>query len=528
MKIDLAGMLLQQRAELDRLRNEEIRNLKLSWEGEKIAHALKLKELEEQIRIQERKATEERIERTRAVHELGEELEQRKAELEKVTAAHQRLKANERELREDYQSLTVEYDGLKEDMRASEEEFASQINALKQIIFQKEQQASTWEEKYSDKCEESSKSQAEAEEIRERVATLTSEVNTLKDEKRQLEQDVSDLEHDFGVLSRMLDSEKAERRMEVKQLQLTIREQQERLGEQQERLAAIDESLAAATEREGTLQACARSAEADRDRALAALARLRAEVNVWLLDAICLRFDKAVDFDYDGHVPIEESDAEHIRYTEHKDLYYLIRILADDGYEYHGSDARVEVSRLTFLAGLNDLNRSTPRPETSGGGGEEAPGVTLADSEKFNVEEERGGTSAAPSARSGGSRAVASAARSRASSAQLTGRRPETPVQRPSTGGGEIGASAEDFERLREAHSGCEERIREWKAKCIALAQRLERVETELAVPRPADVEKIRQLEGQVKALVWALKEAAGSKEAGTPLPPMRRTSKIV
>jgi hypothetical protein len=82
-------------------------------------------------------------------------------------------------------------------------------------------------------------------------------------------------------------------------------------------------------------------------------------------------------------------------------------------------------------------------------------------------------------------------------------------------------------------HGGCEDRIREWRAKCIALAQRLERAETDLGMPRPADVEKIRQLEGQVKALVWALKEVpSGGKVAAAPaalagpLPYLRRSSK--
>jgi hypothetical protein len=39
----------------------------------------------------------------------------------------------------------------------------------------------------------------------------------------------------------------------------------------------------------------------------------------------------------------------------------------------------------------------------------------------------------------------------------------------------------------------------EWRAKCISLAQRLEKTEAEIPNPRPQDVEQIKQLESQVR-----------------------------
>jgi chromosome segregation ATPase len=153
-EIALRTNLLQQRSVLDQQRNEEIEALQKGWEKEKLDHAQQIKDLMYEIKVQERKATEERVERTCAIRDLTEELEANKAEFEKLNAAHKRLKANEREVREDYQALTIEFDALKEDMRASEEELSSQVDALKQIIFQKEQQASSWEQKYNEKCEE--------------------------------------------------------------------------------------------------------------------------------------------------------------------------------------------------------------------------------------------------------------------------------------------------------------------------------------------------------------------------------------
>jgi hypothetical protein len=41
---------------------------------------------------------------------------------------------------------------------------------------------------------------------------------------------------------------------------------------------------------------------------------------------------------------------------------------------------------------------------------------------------------------------------------------------------------------------------REWRDKCVALAQRLEATEAELRLPRPADAARIRQLEDQARA----------------------------
>ena len=509
--------------------------LRHSWDGEKLAHSIKVKELEDNLKIQERRAAEERVERTCAVRDLTEELDMLKADFEKLNAAHKRLKANEREVRDDYQALTAEFDALKEEMRSMEDDFTSQISALKQIIFQKEQQASSWEEKFSQKCEELNGFQAEIEENRDRVNTLTKAVNNLTDEKKQLEQDVSDLEHDFGVLSRMLDTEKAERRKDVKQLHQTVRDQQERLGEQEERISALEEAASQAGSRVDALDSATQQLGEQRDAMAATLARLRAEVTVWLLDAICLRFDKPVDFDFDGSSPIEESDAEHIHYTEHKDLYYLIRILALDGFEYRGSAARIEVSGLTFLAGLN---KSTPRPvsapmQDGGDFGE-------ANSERTATDKEPD-SSGVPSARSSSAGTLRGANETMRLGGNDTagflpdhtsghaGNRPASGHEghRPSTGG----RPPDDYERLREAHAGCEERLREWRAKCISLAQRLEKAEGDLGMPRPADVEKIRQLEGQVKALVWALKETTVSKEgavqSGGHLPALRRTSRI-
>ena len=40
--------------------------------------------------------------------------------------------------------------------------------------------------------------------------------------------------------------------------------------------------------------------------------------------------------------------------------------------------------------------------------------------------------------------------------------------------------------------------LQEWRAKCISLAQRLEKTEAEIPNPRPQDVEEIKQLESQV------------------------------
>ena len=63
-----------------------------------------------------------------------------------------------------------------------------------------------------------------------------------------------------------------------------------------------------------------------------------------------------------------------------------------------------------------------------------------------------------------------------------------------------------------DAAEKCNRLQAEWRAKCISLAQRLERTEAEIPNPRAQDVAQIKDLEGQVRSLMAALNSAAKEK----------------
>jgi hypothetical protein len=463
---------------------------------------------------------------------LKEELDGRvqRAEAE-MTKKTEQMKKAELQLKLTTQSLTTEIDQLKVDLNNSTEECNELMRdngkkteekmALQEELEEARREFLTMESRKNEEVKDLRKAiNKAADDARKREAKLLERVENYKKEAMQaktglltaqaeaskMTQERDALRLEIGELHETLESERqfweaelSEKVAEIAGLQSDLKAATEKLAKFAMQIAEVEDTCS--TQRAQLEEAGKRLEEAGTDlsRAQHCISNTQADVSTWIMDQQAAKNGVACDLEYHGAPHMEDqapADVVEAVGGSHLDLHLLLQIVGG------------------HFAGL--YSASQERQDV-------AAYLLKGDEAQVPPEDEKAAVAAAtPLAASVGEASVGA-----------TSPTPKVSVMQQLSDAtrriAELEACLESIEEDNRAKNTSMQA--EWRAKCISLAQRLAKTEAEIPNPRAQDVEQIKELESQVRALMSALNAAAKEKLLQNPnwtpppdaLPPVQR-----
>ncbi|KAJ1474195.1 hypothetical protein T484DRAFT_1911835 [Baffinella frigidus] len=340
---------------------------------------------------------------------------------------------------------------------------------------------------------------------------LEEALGALRDSKAEM----SKFQEQGKTMTRLLDEAAAKHGREAAELQKTIDTQTKKEVKLEREVAALkDKATKAEGERDATkllltaaeeqipaLNEHVEELELDmvEERAVGSQARL--DARVWMLDSLALRGLKGQKAFFEVQIPESEDPAEaEAEFEElnmgaivsavgkNSDLGLLLRIIHGD---FQGQYSQSQ-ERATGKAGAGSQT-----PSRAGSATSTTSRVSIREKAKLERKSSQASMGGADSGGADG-RSLMKLERGASSKSMI---------------GGGMGQRLSEAQLAEAALAGG----KEWREKCVALAQRLEQTESELRLPRPNDVVRIKELEGQARALIAALHRATGSKSPDTP-----------
>ena len=481
MHVDGGAQLRRQQAEMNVEHNKAVKEIKDDFKALREELDRRVQKAEAEMKTKHEQMTKAELNLKLATQEFTAEIDQLKTDLHNSSEECNDLMRDNSKREEENMALTEELEEARREFLTMETRKNEEIKDLRKQINKAADDARKRETKLLERVENYKK---EAMQAKTDLLTAQAEARKMETERDRLQGELAELQETLESERQFWEAELSEKVTEIEALRGDLKTATEKLAKFAMQIAELEDTCKTRQVHLDDARKRLEEAAAQASRAENRIADTQADVNTWIMDQQATKKGEACDLGY--HAPPHTDDeppAEVFAAVRDSvlDLDQLLRIIGGHfAGLYSTSQERQDVAAYLLHTAGRPAAKSACSDEKQSEQ-VEAP-VTL---------ESEAGASPTPKV---------------------------SVMQQLSEATRRVKELEQRLESIEEkSKSDYDSMQAEWRAKCISLAQRLAKTESEIANPRPQDVQQIKALESQVRALIGALNGAAKEKLLNNP-----------